>query len=61
MEGKLFKPLAYTNIFAMFGALLAALFLVPAMMVYLSEGKLWRDDQLSVVTFLQRGYKKLLL
>ena len=61
MEGKLFKPLAYTNIFAMFGALVAALFLVPAMMVYLSKGKLWRDEELPVVRFLQHGYKKLLL
>jgi Cu/Ag efflux pump CusA len=45
----------------MFGALLAALFLVPAMMVYLSKGKLWRDEELGVVRWLQRGYKKLLL
>jgi len=34
MEGKLFSPLAYTNMFAMFGALIAALFLVPILCLF---------------------------
>lgn len=59
-EGKLFKPLAFTSIFAMFGALLAALFLVPSMMVFCSKWKLRKDKELPVVRWLQRWYKKLL-
>ncbi|PIR50807.1 CusA/CzcA family heavy metal efflux RND transporter, partial [Candidatus Peregrinibacteria bacterium CG10_big_fil_rev_8_21_14_0_10_49_24] len=43
-EGKLFAPLAYTNLFAMFGALIASLFLVPTLAVYFLRGKLKRDD-----------------
>ena len=37
MEGKLFSPLAWTNIFAMLGALFAALFLVPSVMVFVMK------------------------
>lgn len=60
-EGKLFTPLAYTNLFAMFGALIASLFLVPTLAVYFLRGKLKRDDEIPVVRFLQRKYEPLLL
>lgn len=60
-EGKLFTPLAYTNLFAMFGALIASLFLVPTLAVYFLRGELKRDDEIPVVRFLQRKYEPLLL
>ena len=60
-EGKLFTPLAYTNLFAMLGALIAALFLVPTLSVFLLKGKLRRDDEIPIVRFLQRKYKPILL
>ncbi len=60
MEGKLFSPLAWTNIFAMLGALLAALFLVPSVMVFVMKGKMREDRDLFVVRFFQKRYGKLL-
>jgi copper/silver efflux system protein len=60
-EGKLFSPLAYTNLFAMFGALIASLFLVPTLAVYFLRGELKHDDAIPVVRFLQRIYEPLLL
>ncbi|MCA9370633.1 MAG: efflux RND transporter permease subunit [Candidatus Peregrinibacteria bacterium] len=60
-EGKLFTPLAYTNLFAMFGALIASLFLVPTLSVYFLRGKLKRDDEIPVVRWLQGKYEPLLL
>jgi len=61
MEGKLFAPLAFTNVFAMFGALIAALFLVPLLSVFLLRGKLKKDEDIPIVRFLQRWYEPLLL
>jgi len=59
--GKLFRPLAFTNLFAMFGALVAALFLVPTLSVYFLRGRLQRDEDIAIVRFLQRLYRPLLL
>jgi Cu(I)/Ag(I) efflux system membrane protein CusA/SilA len=39
-EGKLFGPLAWAKTLAMFGSVLVAIFLVPALSVYLLKGKL---------------------
>lgn len=39
-EGKLFAPLAWTKTLAMFGALLAAVVLIPALAVYFLRGRL---------------------
>ncbi|MFH1670730.1 MAG: CusA/CzcA family heavy metal efflux RND transporter [Patescibacteria group bacterium] len=61
MEGKLFAPLAFTNVFAMLGALIAALLLVPLLSVFLLKGKLRRDEEIPVVRFLQKYYEPLLL
>lgn len=61
MEGKLFAPLAFTNTFAMFGALIAALFLVPLLCVFFLKGKLRDDHEIPIVRFLQKIYKPLLL
>ncbi len=60
MEGKLFRPLAYTNMFAMLGALIAALFLVPTLCVLLLKDKFKRDDQIPLVRRLQAWYRPLL-
>lgn len=60
-EGKLFTPLAYTNLFAMLGALIAALFLVPTLSVFFLKGKLKTDDEIPVVRWLQEKYKPILL
>ncbi|MFH1348633.1 MAG: CusA/CzcA family heavy metal efflux RND transporter, partial [Patescibacteria group bacterium] len=61
MEGKLFAPLAFTNVFAMLGALIAALLLVPLLSVFLLKGKLRKDDEIPLVIFLQNKYKPLLV
>jgi len=60
-EGKLFSPLAYTNLFAMLGALIASLLLVPTLAVFFLKGKLHTDEDIPVVRYLQRKYKPLLL
>lgn len=61
MEGKLFTPLAFTNVFAMLGALIAALFLVPLLSVFFLRGKLKDDAHIPLVKKLQQWYKPLLL
>ncbi len=60
MEGKLFAPLAFTNVFAMLGALIAALFLVPTLSVFLLSGKLRTDEEIPLVRWLQSKYEPLL-
>jgi Cu(I)/Ag(I) efflux system membrane protein CusA/SilA len=60
MEGKLFSPLAYTNMFAMLGALITALFLVPTLAIFLMKGPFKRDDDIPAVRFCKRLYEPLL-
>jgi len=60
MEGKLFAPLAFTNTFAMLGALIASLFLVPLLCTYFLRGKLREDHEIWFVALLQRWYRPLL-
>lgn len=60
MEGKLFAPLAFTNMFAMFGALLASLFLVPVLCLFFMKWKLRRDEELFIVKITTRLYKPIL-
>lgn len=60
MEGKLFSPLAFTNIFAMMGGLLASLFLVPLLCVYFLKGRLRRDKDIPLVSWFQKIYQVLL-
>jgi Cu(I)/Ag(I) efflux system membrane protein CusA/SilA len=61
MEGKLFAPLAFTNVFAMLGALIAALFLVPLLSLIFLKGNLRKDEDIPIVRFLQKWYEPLLL
>jgi Cu(I)/Ag(I) efflux system membrane protein CusA/SilA len=60
-EGKLFTPLAFTNMFAMLGTLVASLFLVPVLCVFFLKGKLKKDHEIPVVRFFQMIYKPVLL
>ncbi|PCI25128.1 CusA/CzcA family heavy metal efflux RND transporter [Candidatus Peregrinibacteria bacterium] len=60
MEGKLFHPLAWTNVFSMVGTLVAALLLVPTLCYWFLRGKLKRDDEIPVNLFFMNQYKPLL-
>jgi Cu(I)/Ag(I) efflux system membrane protein CusA/SilA len=60
-EGKLFTPLAFTNMFAMLGTLIASLFLVPVLCVFFLKGKLKKDHEIPVVRFFQMLYKPVLI
>ncbi len=60
MEGKLFQPLAFTNIFAMMGALVASLLFVPTFCLYLLKGELKEDHKIPMVLTLQSWYEPLL-
>ena len=60
MEWKLFAPLAFTNMFAMFGALVASLFLVPILCLFFMKWKLRRDEELFIVKITTRIYKPIL-
>ena len=60
MEGKLFRPLAFTNIFAMLGALVASLIFVPLGCAYLLKGKLYEDRNIPTVFWFQRWYEPFL-
>ncbi len=59
-EGKLFKPLAYTKTFAMIGASVIAITLVPVLMTFFLKGKMRRESANPVSRFFTRGYEPLL-
>lgn len=60
MEGKLFKPLAFTNIFAMLGALVASLVFVPLGCFYFLRGNLAMDMDIPTVRTFQSWYEPIL-
>jgi Cu(I)/Ag(I) efflux system membrane protein CusA/SilA len=55
-EGRLFKPLAYTKTFAMAGAALLSITLVPVLMGYLVRGRIHAERANPVNRWLQRLY-----
>jgi Cu(I)/Ag(I) efflux system membrane protein CusA/SilA len=55
-EGRLFKPLAFTKTFAMAGAALLSVFLVPVLMGYLVRGTIRPQDANPVNRWLMRAY-----
>ncbi len=55
-EGRLFKPLAYTKTFAMAGAALLSITLVPVLMGYLIRGKIRPERANPINRVLQRLY-----
>lgn len=59
IEGKMFKPMAITVIFALVGALALALTLMPALCSYLLGGNIKEEDSF-LVKFAKRGYSPLL-
>ncbi len=58
--GKLFKPLAFTKTFAMAGAALIALVLLPTLCYYLLRGKLRPVDENKVAQGLYRVYNPMI-
>ena len=60
-EGKLFHPLAFTKTFAMFGATIMALTLVPVLCTYLLGGKFHSEQSNPIMRLLQAIYRPVLL
>jgi Cu(I)/Ag(I) efflux system membrane protein CusA/SilA len=60
-EGKLFHPLAFTKTFAMFGATIIAVTLVPVLCSYLLGGKFHSEQSNPVMRFLHAIYRPALL
>ncbi|MEP6904415.1 MAG: CusA/CzcA family heavy metal efflux RND transporter, partial [Actinomycetota bacterium] len=56
-EGKLFHPLAFTKTFAMIGATIIAVTLVPVLCTYLLGGKVHSEQSNPVMRFLQAIYR----
>ena len=59
-EGKLFHPLAFTKTFAMFGATIIAVTLVPVLCTYLLGGKFHSEQSNPVMRLLQAIYRPVL-
>jgi Cu(I)/Ag(I) efflux system membrane protein CusA/SilA len=55
-EGKLFHPLAFTKTFAMVGATIIAITLVPVLCTFLLGGKMHAEHENPVMRFLQKLY-----
>jgi Cu(I)/Ag(I) efflux system membrane protein CusA/SilA len=60
-EGKLFHPLAFTKTFAMFGATIIAVTLVPVLCTYLLGGKFHAEQSNPVMRVLHAVYRPVLL
>ncbi|MEO7658990.1 MAG: efflux RND transporter permease subunit, partial [Pyrinomonadaceae bacterium] len=60
-EGKLFHPLAFTKTFAMAGATIIAVTLVPVLCTFLLGGKVHSERSNPVMRFLRRLYEPTLL
>jgi Cu(I)/Ag(I) efflux system membrane protein CusA/SilA len=59
-EGKLFTPLAYTKTFAMVGASVLAITLVPVLMTWLMRGRMRSEEENPVSRFFTRAYEPFL-
>ncbi|HEX8408911.1 MAG TPA: CusA/CzcA family heavy metal efflux RND transporter [Thermoanaerobaculia bacterium] len=59
-EGKMFKPLAYTKTFAMIGASLLAVTLVPVLMTFFMRGRMRPEHENPVSRFFTRIYEPFL-
>ena len=59
-EGKLFRPLAFTKTFAMLGASILAITLVPALMTFFMRGRLRPESENPVNRFFTRAYQPVL-
>jgi Cu(I)/Ag(I) efflux system membrane protein CusA/SilA len=59
-EGKLFTPLAYTKTFAMIGASLLAITLVPVLMTFFMRGGMRPESENPISRFFARAYEPFL-
>ena len=59
-EGKLFTPLAYTKTFAMIGASVLAITLVPVLMTFFMRGRMRAEEENPVSRFFTRAYEPFL-
>jgi Cu(I)/Ag(I) efflux system membrane protein CusA/SilA len=59
-EGKLFAPLAYTKTFAMVGACVLAITLVPVLMTFFMRGRMRSEEENPVSRFFTRAYEPFL-
>jgi len=59
-EGKLFTPLAYTKTFAMVGACVLAITLVPVLMTFFMRGRMRSEEENPVSRFFTRIYEPFL-
>jgi copper/silver efflux system protein len=59
-EGKLFTPLAYTKTFAMVGASILAITLVPVLMTWFMRGRMRSEEENPVSRFFTRAYEPFL-
>ena len=59
-EGKMFKPLAYTKTFAMVGASVLAVTLVPVLMTFFMKGRMRPEHENPVSRFFTRIYEPFL-
>ena len=57
VEGRLFRPLAFTKTFAMAAASLLAVTLVPALMVTFVKGRIRKESSNPIARFFIRGYR----
>jgi Cu(I)/Ag(I) efflux system membrane protein CusA/SilA len=60
LEGKMFRPLAFTKSFAMLAVGLLAITLVPALCTVLVRGRLRSEEQVGLVRGLMRVYRPML-
>ncbi|WP_300172034.1 CusA/CzcA family heavy metal efflux RND transporter [uncultured Nitrosomonas sp.] len=60
VEGKIFSPVAFTLSFALLGAIILTLTLVPALLSYLLQRSTVTEPHLTWMERLQSGYRKLL-
>ena len=60
MEGKLFRPLAYTKSFVLFGSAILAITIVPVLMVFFMKGKIKPETSNPVAMFFEKLYSPLL-
>ncbi len=56
IEGKMFKPMALTVVFALLGSLILSLTYVPAMMTFLLRGRISEKESF-IIRFAKRHYK----
>jgi Cu(I)/Ag(I) efflux system membrane protein CusA/SilA len=59
-EGRLFKPLAFTKTYAMAGAALLAITIVPVLMGYFVRGKIMPENKNPISRFLIKLYKPII-